>query len=72
MYALMKLALTLPAIAALLVSTVQMGLLCALITFAGAPLYAPHFLTTAPWARRDPGRLRRGDGRGLRGGAFTR
>ena len=37
------------AIAALLVSTVQMGLLGALITFAGAPLYAPHFLTTAPW-----------------------
>ena len=37
------------AIAALLVSTVQMGLLGALITFAGAPLYAPHFLTTEPW-----------------------
>ena len=39
----------LSAIAALLVSTVQMGLLGALITFAGAPLYAPHFLTTEPW-----------------------
>jgi putative membrane protein len=39
----------LSAIAALLVSTVQMGLLGALITFAGRPLYAPHFLTTEPW-----------------------
>lgn len=37
------------AIAALLVSTVQMGLLGALLTFAGAPLYAPHFLTTEAW-----------------------
>lgn len=37
------------AIAALLVSTVQMGLLGALITFAGAPLYAPHFGSTGPW-----------------------
>lgn len=37
------------AIAALLASTVQMGLLGALITFAGAPLYAPHFLNTGPW-----------------------
>ncbi len=37
------------AIAALLLSTVQMGLLGALITFAGTPLYAPHFSTTAPW-----------------------
>lgn len=36
-------------IAALLVSTVQMGLLGALITFAGSPLYAPHFLTTELW-----------------------
>ena len=36
-------------IAALLASTVQMGLLGALITFAGAPLYAPHFLATEPW-----------------------
>lgn len=39
----------LSAIAALLVSTVQMGLLGALITFAGAPLYRPHFLTTQSW-----------------------
>ena len=37
------------AVAALLASMVQMGLLGALITFAGQPLYAPHFLTTAPW-----------------------
>ena len=37
------------AIAALLLSMVQMGLLGALITFAGMPLYAPHFLTTSPW-----------------------
>lgn len=40
----------LSAVAALLVSTVQMGLLGALITFAGVPLYAPHFLTTEPWS----------------------
>lgn len=39
----------LAAVAALLVSTVQMGLLGALITFAAAPLYLPHFLTTTPW-----------------------
>lgn len=38
-----------PAIAALLASTVQMGLLGALITFAGAPFYAPHLQTTRPW-----------------------
>lgn len=37
------------AVAALLVTTVQMGLLGALITFAGSPLYSPHFTTTAPW-----------------------
>ena len=37
------------AVAALLFSTVQMGLLGALITFAGAPLYAPHYFTTIPW-----------------------
>lgn len=37
------------AIAALLASTVQMGLLGALITFAGTPLYRPHFVTTQPW-----------------------
>jgi len=34
------------AVAALLIATVQMGLLGALITFAEAPLYAPHLLTT--------------------------
>ena len=37
------------AVAALLAGTVQMGLLGALITFAGAPLYAPHLLSTAAW-----------------------
>lgn len=37
------------AIAALLASMVQMGLLGALITFSGAPLYAPHFATTLSW-----------------------
>jgi putative membrane protein len=36
-------------IAALLATMVQMGLLGALITFAGAPLYAPHLLTTFAW-----------------------
>ena len=35
------------AIAALLATMVQMGLLGALLTFAPAPLYAPHLLTTA-------------------------
>jgi len=38
-----------PGVAALLISTVQMGLLGALITFAGAPIYAPHLLTTLAW-----------------------
>lgn len=37
------------AIALLLAMTVQMGLLGALITFAGAPLYAPHELSTQAW-----------------------
>ena len=37
------------AIAALLATTVQMGLLGALITFAGRPLYVPHLLTTEAW-----------------------
>jgi putative membrane protein len=37
------------AVAALLAMMVQMGLLGALITFAGTPLYAPHFSTTMPW-----------------------
>lgn len=37
------------AVAALLVTMVLMGLLGALITFAGSPLYAPHLGTTLPW-----------------------
>lgn len=37
------------AVGALLVAMVQMGLLGALITFAGQPLYAPHLATTAAW-----------------------
>lgn len=37
------------AVAALLATMVQMGLLGALITFSAAPLYAPHFGTTAVW-----------------------
>lgn len=37
------------AVGALLATMVQMGLLGALITFAGRPLYAPHWLTTTPW-----------------------
>ncbi len=37
------------AIAALLASTVQMGLLGAILTFAQSPFYRPHFLTTRPW-----------------------
>jgi putative membrane protein len=34
---------------ALLGTTVQMGFLGALITFARIPLYAPHLVTTLPW-----------------------
>jgi putative membrane protein len=37
------------AVAALLATMVQMGLLGALITFAGRALYAPHLLTTQAW-----------------------
>lgn len=37
------------AVAALLVAMVAMGLLGALLTFTGEPVYAPHFLTTATW-----------------------
>lgn len=37
------------AVAAILVTTVQMGLLGALITFAVRPLYAPHFASTLAW-----------------------
>lgn len=40
---------TASAAATLLVTTVAMGLLGALITFAGAPLYAPHFASTGAW-----------------------
>lgn len=39
----------LPAIAALLVSTVQMGLLGAILTVAERPLYDPHASTTYAW-----------------------
>lgn len=37
------------AVGALLISTVQMGLLGALLTFAGRPLYAPHLAATQAW-----------------------
>jgi putative membrane protein len=37
------------AVAGLLAAMVAMGLLGALITFAGRPLYAPHLLTTWSW-----------------------
>lgn len=37
------------AIGAVLVATVAMGLLGALITFAGRPLYPPHFASTLSW-----------------------
>jgi len=37
------------AVAAILATTVQMGLLGALITFAARPLYAPHFASTLSW-----------------------
>ena len=37
------------AVAALLATMIQMGLLGALITFAGQAIYEPHILTTAPW-----------------------
>ena len=36
-------------VVALLAAVVQMGLLGALITFAGRALYAPHYLTTGAW-----------------------
>ena len=41
--------LIIPDMAAGLISTVQMGFLGAVITFAPRPMYAPHFLTTIPW-----------------------
>ena len=37
------------AIGLLLAMMVQMGLLGALITFAGTPLYAPHYVSTLAW-----------------------
>src|SRR5690606_9227535 len=37
------------AVGALLATMVQMGLLGALITFAGQPLYAPHLAATLAW-----------------------
>lgn len=37
------------ALAAILASTVQMGLLGALITFAARPLYPPHFASALSW-----------------------
>ncbi len=37
------------ALAAILATTVLMGLLGALITFAARPLYAPHFASTLDW-----------------------
>ena len=37
------------AMAAILVTSVLMGLLGALITFAGRPLYAPHFASALSW-----------------------
>lgn len=37
------------AMGAILVTTVLMGLLGALITFAGRPLYPPHFASTLAW-----------------------
>ena len=37
------------AIAALLAVMLGMGLLGALIAFAGQPIYAPHFATTLAW-----------------------
>ncbi len=63
-YALMQITLVVPAIAfwmairragataalgAILGTTVSMGMLGALITFATRPLYAPHFLSTLSW-----------------------
>jgi putative membrane protein len=37
------------AVAVLLATMVQMGLLGALLTLAAAPVYQPHFVTTAAW-----------------------
>ncbi len=38
------------AVAALLIAMVAMGLLGALLTFTGQPVYEPHFATTAAWS----------------------
>jgi putative membrane protein len=38
-----------PPLLALLATIVQMGMLGALLTFVREPIYAPHFLTTAPF-----------------------
>lgn len=37
------------AVAGLLATMLQMGLLAALLTFAGVPIYAWHLITTQPW-----------------------
>ncbi|OGN45128.1 MAG: hypothetical protein A2623_10670 [Caulobacterales bacterium RIFCSPHIGHO2_01_FULL_70_19] len=37
------------AVVHLLIAMVAMGLLGALLTFAGQPVYAPHLFTTTPW-----------------------
>lgn len=49
MWRAVRLSAGLAAAAALLAAMVQMGLLGALITFAAAPLYAPHLATTQAW-----------------------
>lgn len=48
-WAALRRASPLGASASLLAQTVLMGVLGALIVFAGRPLYAPHWLTTQPW-----------------------
>ncbi|HSX57049.1 MAG TPA: cytochrome c oxidase assembly protein [Sphingomonas sp.] len=45
----MRAAAMVSGLAALLATMVQMGLLGALLTFAGRPLYAPHFLAPQAW-----------------------
>ena len=48
-WASLRRATALGATAALLVQMVQMGVLGALLVFAGRAFYAPHWLTTIPW-----------------------
>jgi putative membrane protein len=48
-WAAVRVARPLPAVAALLVSTVQMGLLGAVLTVADRAFYAPHAATTLAW-----------------------